>query len=40
MQVNMWDEGIVPVQKLIRGKVRVDRDRLVDPTVPLVDLIP
>jgi 3-phenylpropionate/trans-cinnamate dioxygenase ferredoxin reductase component len=40
MHVNGWDEGIEPVQKLIRGKVRVDRDRLVDPTVPLVDLVP
>jgi 3-phenylpropionate/trans-cinnamate dioxygenase ferredoxin reductase component len=40
MHVNMWDEGIIPVQKLIRGKVRVDRDRLVDSAVPLVDLIP
>lgn len=40
MHVNMWDEGIVPVQKLIRGKVPVDRDRLVDPAVPLVDLLP
>jgi 3-phenylpropionate/trans-cinnamate dioxygenase ferredoxin reductase component len=40
LHVNMWDEGIMPVQKLIRGKVRVDRDRLVDPAVPLVDLIP
>jgi 3-phenylpropionate/trans-cinnamate dioxygenase ferredoxin reductase component len=40
MHVNMWDEGIIPAQKLIRGKVRVDRHRLVDPAVPLVDLIP
>jgi len=40
MHVNGWDEGIGPVQKLIRGRMRVDRDRLVDPTVPLVDLLP
>ena len=40
MHVNSWDEGIEPVQKLIRGKVRVDRDRLVDPNVPLADLLP
>jgi 3-phenylpropionate/trans-cinnamate dioxygenase ferredoxin reductase subunit len=40
MHVNMWDEGIISAQKLIRGKVRVDRHRLIDPAVPLVDLIP
>lgn len=39
MHVNSWDEGIEPVQKLIRGKVQVDRDRLVDADVPLVDLL-
>lgn len=40
MHVNSWDEGIVPVQKLIRGQVRVNRDRLVDRSVPLADLLP
>ncbi len=40
MHVNSWDEGIEPVQKLIRGQVWVDRDRLVDPNVPLADLLP
>lgn len=40
MHVNSWDEGIEPVQKLVRGKVQVDRDRLVDPTVALADLLP
>lgn len=33
-------ERIVPVQQLIRGKVQVGRDRLVDPAVPLAGLIP
>ena len=28
MHVNQWDEGIAPVQNLIRAQVRVDRDRL------------
>ncbi|AZI58803.1 NAD(P)/FAD-dependent oxidoreductase [Nakamurella antarctica] len=40
MHVNSWDEGIAPVQKLIRGKVRVDPTRLADTSVPLSDLIP
>lgn len=35
MHVNRWDEGIAPVQELIRGGVLVDRDRLADPAVPL-----
>lgn len=40
MHVNRWEEGIEPVQKLIRGRVRVDRDRLVDLSLPLADLLP
>lgn len=40
MHVNLWDEGIKPVQELVRAKARVDRRRLVDPHVPLADLVP
>lgn len=40
MHVNSWEEGIEPVQKLIRGRVRVDRDQVVDLSVPLADLLP
>jgi 3-phenylpropionate/trans-cinnamate dioxygenase ferredoxin reductase component len=39
MHVNSWDEGIKPVQDLIRAQVHVDRDRLADPSVPLGDLM-
>ncbi|MFD8557632.1 NAD(P)/FAD-dependent oxidoreductase [Streptosporangium canum] len=38
MHVNQWDEGIAPAQELIRAGVRVDPDRLADPSVPLADL--
>jgi len=34
-----WDEGIAPVQDLIRSGVSVDRHRLGDPAVPLVDIV-
>ncbi len=37
MHVNRWDEGIAPVQELIRGGMLVDRGRLADPSVPLAD---
>jgi 3-phenylpropionate/trans-cinnamate dioxygenase ferredoxin reductase component len=37
MHVNQWDEGIAPVQDLIRSGVPVDRHRLGDPAVPLAD---
>lgn len=37
MHVNLWDEGIEPVQELIRGNLPVDRHRLSDPSVPLAD---
>jgi 3-phenylpropionate/trans-cinnamate dioxygenase ferredoxin reductase subunit len=40
MHINSWEEGITPVQNLIRGRVRVDPALLADPTVPLADLIP
>ncbi|TCM46841.1 NAD(P)/FAD-dependent oxidoreductase [Kribbella sp. VKM Ac-2568] len=35
MQVNLWDDGIAPVQELIRGRQQVDPDRLADTSVPL-----
>ncbi|MEO6790067.1 MAG: FAD-dependent oxidoreductase [Ornithinibacter sp.] len=40
MHVNSWEEGITPVQELIRHRVRVDTARLADPGVPLTDLMP
>ncbi len=38
MHVNNWDEGIRPVQDLIRAQVHVEPARLADPAVPLADL--
>ncbi|MFI7532770.1 NAD(P)/FAD-dependent oxidoreductase [Streptosporangium sp. NPDC049376] len=38
MHVNLWDDGIGPVQNLIRSGVAVDAERLADPGVPLADL--
>jgi 3-phenylpropionate/trans-cinnamate dioxygenase ferredoxin reductase subunit len=35
MHVNLWDEGIAPVQELILGGHPVDPGRLADPAVPL-----
>lgn len=35
MQVNLWDDGIAPVQDLIRSRQPVDPDRLADTSVPL-----
>jgi 3-phenylpropionate/trans-cinnamate dioxygenase ferredoxin reductase subunit len=37
MHVNVWDT-IDAVQKLVRERTVVDRDRLADPDVPLEDL--
>jgi len=37
MQVNQWDDGIKPVQELIRSRHPVDADRLADTAVPLAD---
>jgi 3-phenylpropionate/trans-cinnamate dioxygenase ferredoxin reductase subunit len=39
MNVNVWDVT-EQVQALIRSRLRVDRDRLADPDVPLTDLAP
>ncbi|WP_406317985.1 FAD-dependent oxidoreductase [Streptosporangium sp. NBC_01639] len=38
MHVNQWDDGIGPVQDLIRGGARVDPARLADLSVPPADL--
>ncbi|MEV8637695.1 FAD-dependent oxidoreductase [Streptosporangium sp. NPDC051023] len=38
MHVNLWDDGIAPVQDLIRLGAPVDPARLADPGVPLADL--
>ncbi|MBB2910096.1 3-phenylpropionate/trans-cinnamate dioxygenase ferredoxin reductase subunit [Streptosporangium becharense] len=38
MHVNRWDEGIAPVQELIRGGAPADPGRLADPAIPLADL--
>ncbi|TDU87877.1 3-phenylpropionate/trans-cinnamate dioxygenase ferredoxin reductase subunit [Kribbella voronezhensis] len=35
MHVNRWDDGIAPVEDLIRSRRRVDPDRLADVSVPL-----
>jgi 3-phenylpropionate/trans-cinnamate dioxygenase ferredoxin reductase subunit len=35
MHVNRWDEGIAPVQELIRSGLPVDPHRLADPAVPM-----
>jgi len=35
MHVNQWDDGIGPVQELIRSRRAVDADRLADPSVPI-----
>jgi 3-phenylpropionate/trans-cinnamate dioxygenase ferredoxin reductase subunit len=40
MHVNLWDEGIGPVQALIRAGLPVDRRRLADPSVSLADVAP
>jgi 3-phenylpropionate/trans-cinnamate dioxygenase ferredoxin reductase subunit len=39
MHVNQWDEGIAPVQDLIREGKAVDPDRLADPTVPFPEVM-
>jgi 3-phenylpropionate/trans-cinnamate dioxygenase ferredoxin reductase component len=37
MHVNQWDEGIAPIQELIRSGRPMDPRRLADPGVPLAD---
>jgi 3-phenylpropionate/trans-cinnamate dioxygenase ferredoxin reductase component len=38
MHVNLWDDGVGPVQDLIRAGSPVDRNRLTDTSVPLAEL--
>jgi 3-phenylpropionate/trans-cinnamate dioxygenase ferredoxin reductase subunit len=37
MHVNLWDDGIAPIEELIRGGKAVDPEALADPAVPLTD---
>lgn len=39
MHVNRWDDGIAPVEQLIRDRAVVDRHRLADPTIPLAEVV-
>ncbi|MGH3843073.1 MAG: NAD(P)/FAD-dependent oxidoreductase [Pseudonocardiaceae bacterium] len=39
MHVNQWDQGIAPVEALIRSGAPVDRHSLADPAVPLTELL-
>lgn len=39
MHVNAWNEGIEPVQDLIRSRIRVDPAVLADPTTPLASVL-
>jgi 3-phenylpropionate/trans-cinnamate dioxygenase ferredoxin reductase subunit len=38
MHVNLWDDGIGPIEELVRSGRTVDPSRLADPDVPLSDL--
>lgn len=38
LHVNMWDDGIEPLQHLIRSGATVDRDRFADTSVALADV--
>ncbi|MFW6205068.1 MAG: NAD(P)/FAD-dependent oxidoreductase [Actinomycetota bacterium] len=38
MHVNMWDEGIAPLEELVRSGRQLDADRLADAAVPLADV--
>jgi 3-phenylpropionate/trans-cinnamate dioxygenase ferredoxin reductase subunit len=40
MHVNRWDDGIAPVEELIRRRQSVDPDRLADTSVPLAAQVP
>lgn len=39
MHVNLWDDGIRPVQELVRSGKAVDSRRLADPSVPLPEVV-
>lgn len=38
MHVNLWDEGIAPLEELVRSGRELDAERLRDPEIPLADL--
>jgi 3-phenylpropionate/trans-cinnamate dioxygenase ferredoxin reductase component len=39
MHVNRWDDGIAPIDDLIKARVPIDRERLADPSVGLAKLV-
>lgn len=39
MHANSWDDGIAPVQELVRRKIPVDVAKLADPAVPFADIV-
>ena len=39
MHVNLWNDGVEPIQELIRSGRPVDPDRLADTSVPLIELL-
>lgn len=38
MHVNMWDDGVAPLEELVRSGRQLDLDRLADSAVPLADV--
>ncbi len=38
MHVNMWDDGIGPIEELVRSRRTVDPARLADPEIPLAEV--
>ncbi len=39
MHVNRWDDGIAPIDDLIRARIPIARERLADPSVGLASLV-
>jgi 3-phenylpropionate/trans-cinnamate dioxygenase ferredoxin reductase subunit len=39
MHVNLWDDGVGPIQELINSEHPVDATRLADSSVPLADTL-
>jgi 3-phenylpropionate/trans-cinnamate dioxygenase ferredoxin reductase subunit len=38
MHVNLWDDGVAPLEELVRSGRKLDPERLADPSVPLDDV--
>jgi 3-phenylpropionate/trans-cinnamate dioxygenase ferredoxin reductase subunit len=38
MHVNLWDDGVAPLEELVRSGRVLDAERLADPSVPLDDV--